>query len=550
MKLALAQVNPVVGDLAGNRDRILARWRDAAERGADLVVFSELAVSGYPPRDLLEHPPFLSACTRVLGEIASATRGQAAAMVVGFPEANAAPSGRPCANAAAFIAGGEILATYRKRLLPVYDVFDEERHFEPGRAAVPPVAWRGTRVGITICEDIWSGETVFGRRIYDADPLAEAARGADLVVNLSASPFELGKIRARLDLVRAQARRAGVTLAIVNQVGGNDELVFDGTSAVFSASGVPLAVASSFGEDLVLCDVAGPPVPELPPRADAADLHDALVLGLGDYVRKCGFTKACLGLSGGIDSAVTAVLAARALGPENVLGVLMPSRFTSRQSVDDSLALAAALGIRTETVPIEPLFRGFLETLAPVFRGAPPDVTEENLQARIRGMILMALSNKFGHMVLSTGNKSELSMGYCTLYGDLCGGLAAISDVPKTMVYALAAHMNADLPVIPRAIIDREPTAELRFDQKDSDTLPPYGVLDPILKGYVEDRLPAPRIAATSGAPPPVVADVIRRVQASEYKRRQAPPGLRVTAKAFGMGRRMPIASRWKEPTA
>lgn len=542
MKLALAQIDPTVGDLSGNRDLILARYREAAGRGAELVLFPELAVTGYPPRDLLESAPFLRAAAETVAGLAAAS-GETA-LVVGFPEANPAASGRPCFNAAAFLARGKVVATYRKRLLPLYDVFDEERHFEPGTSVLPPVPWGGLRIGITICEDIWAHEPVFGRRIYKEDPLAEAARGADLVLNLSASPFEMGKTRARLDLVRSQARRAGAALAIANQAGGNDELVFDGTSALFSASGELLALAASFAEDLVLCDTAGPAVPFPAPRPDVADLHDALVLGLADYVRKSGFRTACLGLSGGIDSAVTAALAARALGPENVLGVLMPSRFTSRRSLDDAKALAANLGIRTETIPIEPVFKAFLETLAPVFRGAAPNVTEENLQARIRGTILMALSNKFGHMVLSTGNKSELSMGYCTLYGDLCGGLAVISDVPKTLVYALAAHMNEGSPVIPDGSLSREPTAELRFDQKDTDSLPPYDVLDPILKRYVEGALEG----APGGASRDLVADVARRVQAAEYKRRQAPPGLRVTSKAFGMGRRMPIAQKWREP--
>lgn len=541
MKLALAQIDPTVGDFSGNRDLILARYREAARRGADLVLFPELAVAGYPPRDLLERPAFLREAAAVLAELAAAS-GETA-LVVGFPEANPGAAGRPCFNAAAFLARGKVVATYRKRLLPLYDVFDEERHFEPGTSAIPPVPWRGLRVGITICEDIWAHESVFGRRIYQEDPLSEAAKGADLVLNLSASPFELGKTRARLDLVRAQARRVGVPIAIANQVGGNDELVFDGTSALISGEGEIRALAASFTEDLVVCDTGAPPIASPPPRPDVEDLHDALVLGLADYVRKSGFRTACLGLSGGIDSAVTAAIAARALGPENVLGVLMPSRFTSRRSLDDAMALAANLRIRTETVPIEPVFRSFLETLAPVFRGAAQDVTEENLQARIRGTILMALSNKFGHMVLSTGNKSELSMGYCTLYGDLCGGLAVISDVPKTLVYALAAHLNEGSPAIPASTLSREPTAELRFDQKDADSLPPYEVLDPILKGYVEGKT-----EGTLGAGREVAAEVVRRVQAAEYKRRQAPPGLRVTSKAFGMGRRMPIAQKWKEP--
>ncbi len=546
MKLALAQINPTVGDLAGNAAKILARYRQAAALGADLVAFPELVLTGYPPRDLLENGSFIAAVEESVKKIVAATG--TAALVVGFPEKNSGAEGRPLANAAAFAAEGQLLGTYRKRLLPVYDVFDEDRYFEPGRAALPPIAWRGRRVALTICEDMWAEAPVFGRRIYREDPVAEAARGADLVLNLSASPFEIDKIRSRLEIVKAHAVKLGIPVALVNQVGGNDELVFDGTSAVVDGAGRIAALARSFEEDLVICDTDAPTVPCAFPESDPAELATrALVLGLSDYVKKCGFSKVCLGLSGGVDSAVTAVLAARALGPANVLGVLMPSRFTVRQSVDDSLALAANLGIRTRTIPIEPVFARILETLAPVFRGAPFDVTEENLQARVRGALLMAISNKERYMVLSTGNKSELSMGYCTLYGDLCGGLAVISDIPKTLVYAVAAAMNREKTVIPPAILSRPPTAELRFDQKDTDSLPPYEVLDPILKASIEDRQEPHQIAKQCGVPLALVLDVIRRVQAAEYKRRQAPPGLRVTTKAFGAGRRMPIASRWKE---
>jgi NAD+ synthase (glutamine-hydrolysing) len=463
--------------------------------------------------------------------------------IVGFVARNESGEGKPLHNSAAFIRDGRIASVHHKSLLPTYDVFDEDRYFEPGPK--PAAARFGDRVlAVTICEDCWRPEGG-PRPRYRFDPLpALMKEGPQALINLSASPFTLEKMDVRRRLISHHARKYSMPAVYVNQVGGNDELVFDGGSMVFNSRGELVAQAKQFEEDLLVVDLdalPGPISPPPTPRAETA--FRALVLGTRDYLHKCGFTSAVIGLSGGIDSALTAVLAAAALGPQNVLGVSMPSRFSSAGSIADAQALAENLGIKYLTIPIEPAHKTMLETLQPAFHGHPPDITEENLQARIRGVILMALSNKFGMLVLTTGNKSELAAGYCTLYGDMCGGLAPISDVPKTMVYEIARWVNREREIIPRDSIAKAPSAELRPNQTDQDTLPPYEELDRVLHAYIEEQKDPQEIIA-SGVRPAVVADVIRRIETSEYKRRQAVPGLKITSKAFGYGRRVPIAKR------
>jgi NAD+ synthetase len=545
MKLALAQLNTIIGDIHGNTAKVRDAYRRAAAAGADLVLTSELVLTGYPPRDLLAKRRFVDDNLRALDELVPAIG--ATGLIVGYVERNPDVFGKPYHNAAALLHRGQIAAKRFKSLLPTYDVFDEDRYFQPATYN-EPLVFAGRRLGITICEDIWNIEQ-FAPIRYPHDPLKDFAHASlKLLVNLSASPYHVGKGRLRHELLRGVARHYRVPLAYCNLVGGNDELIFDGRSMVFDADGNLLAQGKAFQEDLVLVDLDAPTLqPARPPIPPVAALHDALVLGLHDYATKCGFQSAVLGLSGGIDSAVTACLAVEAFGRANVLGVSLPSEFSSPGSLADARQLAQNLGIRYEVISIQPAYEQLKATLRPLFAGRPADTTEENLQARVRGTILMALSNKFGHLLLTTGNKSEMAVGYCTLYGDMAGGLAVIADVPKTMVYELARYINRDREIIPVASITKAPSAELRPNQTDQDTLPPYDVLDAILKRYIEESKSTAEIVAETGYDEKLVRDIVRRIDLNEYKRKQAPPCLRVTTKAFGIGRRVPIAQRYVE---
>lgn len=542
MKIALAQLNPLVGDIEGNLAGALRAARRAHGMGADLVVFPEQTLLGYPAKDLWLRAECVQDNCTALERFARELGGVAA--LIGFTEPNPAPLGRAVFNSAALCDGGRVAHVWRKRLLPTYDVFDESRYFEPAGPQAP-VDFRGRRMAVTICEDLLH-ESVDGRRPYACDPLAEAgAGGADLILNISASPYRVGKHAWRLQRVATAARELGCPIILVNQVGGNDELIFDGASFAVDQRGAPLAQARAFAEDLLLLDLERPGTArrEVVPEG-LAELHAALLLGLRDYAHKCGFRRAVLGLSGGIDSGVVACLGAVALGAENLHGVALPSRYSSPDSLDDAAELARRLGIRFSSMPIEPAHAAFESMLAEPFAGRTPDAAEENVQARIRGAALMALSNKFGDLLLTTGNKSELAVGYCTLYGDMCGGLAVLIDVPKTKVYALARHINSSsaAPPIPERMLTKPPSAELRPNQTDQDTLPPYEVLDGILERYEARHESAAQIIA-AGFDAPTVKRVLRMMHASEYKRQQAAPGLKVTSRAFGFGRRMPIAA-------
>ena len=544
MKVGLAQINPTVGDFAANSAAILAAYSSLVKSGAEVVLTPELALPGYPPLDLLFKSRFvpqnlaaLDALHAQIGEVP---------LLVGCVDVNTGP-GRPFRNTAAILERGKPIRKISKSLLPTYDVFDEARYFQPAEKN-EPVEIAGIRCGVTICEDIWSREYL-PRPLYDCDPLASlAAQGAKVILNLSASPFEVGKPRRRFEMLAARARTHRVAIAYCNTVGGNDQLIFDGNSFAISETGECLAQLAPFRTESALAEFkiqnSKFKIPSF--QCEEEELFDALVLGTRDYFAKCGFKSAVLGLSGGIDSAVTAVIGAAALGAENVLGVTMPTRYSSEGSVGDSLQLAAALGIRCLTIPIEKSFTAFKEQMTPFFEEKPEDVTEENMQPRLRGMTLMALSNKFGHLLLTTGNKSELAVGYCTLYGDMCGGLALISDVPKMMIYQLARWLNRDREIIPAATIEKPPSAELRPDQRDQDTLPPYEILDPILELLIEDHLSPDEIIAR-GFDAQTVRWVVKRVAQNEYKRAQAVPGLKVTSKAFGVGRKMPVAQRFAE---
>ncbi len=559
MRIALAQINPTVGDVVGNSEKIIDRISQARQAAASLVVFPELAVVGYPPRDLLLKPRFVSANVEAVHRIAERCVGIAA--LVGFVESSTDPVGRKLRNAAAYCAEGKLQGVRHKSLLPTYDVFDEERYFEPGPEAAM-IEHAGVPIGISICEDLWNDEQLIGRRIYHRDPVGRLAEaGARMLFNLSASPFWQDKHPFRVRLFGKQARQHRLPILFVNQAGGNDELIFDGASAVFDADGELIAQAKPFEEDLLVVEldpsarVASSKAGRIEPYPSGiASVHDALVLGTRDYIRKCGFKRGVLGLSGGIDSAVTAAIAAAALGPDAVTGVAMPSRYSSKQSCSDAETLAQNLGINFKVIPITPMHESFETSLNPHFEGRQPDITEENIQARIRGALLMALSNKFGCLLLTTGNKSELAVGYCTLYGDMCGGLAVISDVPKTMVYRLAEYVNerarhanqrGGREIIPQSTITKPPSAELRLDQTDQDSLPPYDTLDAILEQYISQEQSAGEIIA-AGFDPDVVQKVIRLVDLNEYKRKQAALGLKVTSRAFGVGRRMPIAARFR----
>jgi len=542
VKIALAQINPTVGDFTGNIERIVAACRKAASQGARLTIFSELAICGYPPADFLEKPSFLARCRTAGEELAAATASLPTAVLAGVALPADAATGKPAVNAAVLLDCGQLLLEQHKRLLPFYDVFDEQRYFAPAKSQ-QVVELDGIRLAITICEDAWNDKNFWPRRLYSVDPMEELMRQHPaLHINLSSSPFWHGKRAIRRQMLAAIARRDAVPVLMCNQVGGNDSLIFDGSSLALNAQGELIAQAASFAEDLVLLDpFAAPPI-SVAPEDDTAAAYEALVLGTRDYVRKCGFTKVLIALSGGIDSALVAAVAKDALGADNVLCIGMPSPYSSAGSIDDSRRLAHNLGIRFEIIAISDLFDQYTQALAPLFEGRKPDTTEENIQSRIRGTLMMSLSNKFNALVLTTGNKSEMAVGYCTLYGDMVGALAVIGDLVKTRVYAVCHWLNRDHEVIPPAILEKPPSAELRPDQKDTDSLPPYDVLDPILEAYVEHYQPPEQIAREYGFPLPLVQQVVRLVERSEYKRQQAAPVLKVTSKSFGMGRRFPIA--------
>jgi len=544
MKIALAQINTTVGDFEGNVAKIVQYARMAVDRKADLVVFPEMAVCGYPPRDLVERRDFIERSEAELSRLSHLLPDVPA--LIGYVRASHVQLGKPVSNAAALIYRGKVLLDYVKILLPFYDVFDESRYFEPGNT-VGIFDLEGVRIGITICEDIWNDKNFWRKRLYPRDPVEEIARaGAKLLLNIASSPYGTEKLQLRYDMLRTIATEHHIPVAYVNHVGGNDQLVLDGSSMAFSAGGTLIARARSFEEDLLVFDTAGTVADIHPtPASEIEAVYKALLLGTRDYMRKCGFKEALVGLSGGIDSSVVATLAADALGPENVRAIAMPGPYSSPGSLQDAEELARRLGIDFRVVPITSLYEGYLQTLGPSFKGRAADVTEENLQARVRGNLLMALSNKLGAMVLSTGNKSELAVGYCTLYGDMAGGLSVIADVPKTMVYALARHINREKERIPRSCLEKVPSAELKANQTDQDTLPPYETLDVILKSIIEERLCAKDIAEKYKIELPLVEDVMRRVTRAEYKRQQAAPALKVTAKAFGMGRRYPIAQKF-----
>ena len=543
MKIALGQINPTIGDFTGNSKKIIESARQALARGAEMILFPELAVCGYPPRDLLEKPAFVERSQQVILEIAQAV--PQVTVVCGFVSPAKVETGKSVMNSAAVLRDGAVQFVQSKMLLPTYDVFDELRYFDPAKSQKLFPAG-GRQFAVTICEDAWNDKHFWHRRLYSVDPVDELLHaGGNFVINISASPFHLGKRELRRHMLETIARDNKVPVLFVNQVGGNDSLIFDGSSMVISPNGSIVTQAKSFEEDLVIFDsetMQGDMHEQTVPGVPSA--YAALVLGTRDYVRKCGFSRVVIGLSGGMDSALTAAIAVDALGKENVTGIAMPSQYSSEHSIKDARELACKLGIRFEVMPIGTIFDEYRKSLAPLFSRLPDGIAEENIQSRIRGNILMAFSNKFGELVLTTGNKSEVGVGYCTLYGDMVGGLGVISDVPKTMVYSLGRYVNSIQPVIPQSTIDKPPSAELRPDQKDSDTLPPYEILDNILEDYVEDYHTAEQIAADHGYDEQVVRDVIRMIERSEYKRQQAAPGLKITPKAFGVGRRFPIAQK------
>ena len=543
MKIALGQINPTVGDFSGNAAKIIQFALQARSAGAGLILFPELAVCGYPPHDLVERPSFVTRNRETVERIAAETQG--IAVICGMVTPAEADSGKKVMNSAALLREGRIEFIQSKMLLPTYDVFDEMRNFAPAKSQ-QLFSFCGNQMALTICEDAWNDKRFWNKQLYRIDPVEELVRaGGNFVLNISASPFWLGKRELRRDMLAAIAQNQKVPVAMVNQVGGNDSLVFDGSSLVIAPDGQVIAQGKSFEEDLIYFDsqsLTGDV--HIQTVGEEASAYEALVLGTRDYVHKCGFERAIIGLSGGIDSALTAAIAVDALGPENIIGVGMPGPYSSQGSIDDARELARNLKIRFELLSIDEIYEAARRTLAPVFSGMPQDVTEENIQSRARGLLLMAMSNKFGALVLSTGNKSELAVGYCTLYGDMVGGLAVISDVPKTLVYRVSAYVNSRRKVIPEATIEKPPSAELRPDQKDSDSLPPYEVLDEILEDFVEESWSAEQIARAHNFDPELVRRVIRMVERSEYKRQQAAPGIKISAKAFGYGRRFPIAAK------
>ena len=549
MKIALGQINPTVGDFTGNAAKIVDFSRRAQAAGAGMILFPELSVCGYPPRDLVERPSFVARNRQMAEKIATETGG--IAVICGLVTAAHSDAGKAAMNSAALLMDGKIAFIQSKMLLPTYDVFDEMRNFAPAKSQ-ELFSFCGHRMALTICEDAWNDKRFWHKRLYTVDPVESLIQaGGNFVLNISASPFWIGKREMRRDMLASIARQHKVPVVLVNQVGGNDSLVFDGSSLVLNREGEVIAQGRSFEEDLIYFDgpgLSGEMHEQI--AGEEASVYAALVLGTRDYMQKCGFQKAIIGLSGGIDSALTAVVASDAVGPENVIGVGMPGPYSSPGSIEDARSLAQNLGIRFELLSINPAYEAYRHTLKDVFAGTKEDVTEENIQSRARGTLLMALSNKFGAIVLSTGNKSELGVGYCTLYGDMVGGLAVISDVPKTLVYRLSEYVNSRRAVIPQATLKKPPSAELRPNQKDSDSLPPYEVLDAVLEDYVEDSHSAQRIAADRGLDMEVVKRVIRLVDRAEYKRQQAAPGLKISPKAFGYGRRFPIAAKGEASSA
>lgn len=544
MKIGILQLNSTIGAFEANQKKLLGAYEKVTRQGAEFVVAPELFLCGYPPRDLLLRPDFIAANLQTLDRLAREIGD--VPLCVGFVDKNLARPGRPLANAAAVLQNGRVIWRQNKSLLPTYDVFDEDRYFEPAKETKPFI-FKGRKLGITVCEDIWNDEDFWPDRLYRRDPVKElVAQGAEIILNISASPWSVGKEKTRLEMLQRVARDERVPLVQVNSIGGNDELIFDGHSVALDRTGAPLALGPGFAEDVIVVEVEGNS-PTVEARWPAAEeqLFRALSLGVGDYVRKCGFKSVVLGLSGGIDSAVTAVLAVNALGAGNVMGVAMPARYSSSGSLSDAELLAKNLGIRYEVLPIEPTFLAMESQLKKVFANTKPNEAEENLQSRLRGVTLMALSNKFGALVLTTGNKSEMAVGYCTLYGDMCGALAVIADVFKTEVYQLARWINRERVVIPTDSITKPPSAELRHNQTDQDSLPPYDILDAILRHYIVEHLGKDEIIAR-GFAAEMVNDVINKVNFSEYKRRQAAPGLKVSPRAFGMGRRIPIAQRFR----
>ena len=549
MKIALAQINPTVGDFTGNLAKIVSASQRAAGSGARLTIFSELVLCGYPPADLLDKPSFLARCATAVDELRQATATLPTAVLIGVALPAPAGSGKRAVNAAVLMDKGQILLEQHKMLLPFYDVFDEQRYFAPATSQ-RVIEFEGERLAITICEDAWNDKNFWPQRLYPIDPVEDLMRQKPTVlVNISASPFWHGKRDIRRHMLFTIARRHKIPVFLCNQVGGNDSLIFDGSSFGLAADGTLLAQAASFREDIVMADSTTPtgvsPMPSgSKDDAESEAAYQALVLGTRDYVLKTGFSKVLVSLSGGIDSALVTAIAVDALGAENVLTIGMPSQYSSTGSVDDSRKLAANLGVRFETMPIAGLYEEYSHTLESLFVGTRPDLTEENLQSRIRATLMMALSNKFSSLVLTTGNKSEMAVGYCTLYGDMAGALAVIGDLVKTRVYALSRWVNRNDEIIPQAILTKAPSAELRPDQKDTDSLPPYEVLDPILEAYVERYETTAQIVAAYGFPSAVVEHVVHLVERTEYKRQQAAPVLKVTPKSFGMGRRFPIAAR------
>jgi NAD+ synthase (glutamine-hydrolysing) len=549
MKIAIGQMNPTVGDLSGNVAKMVEFAHEAAGRGAELIAFPELSITGYPPRDLVEKSSFVDQSEAAIERLASETRELDLAIVAGYVGRSCELTGNRATNSAAILHRGAIALRQTKILLPNYDVFDEQRNFAPGQKQS---LWRfrDEAVALTICEDAWNDKTFWTHRLYPRDPVDELMeQGGSLLLSINASPYYMQKRELRENMFRSMTRRHNVPAIVVNQVGGDDQIVFDGSSFVMDSQGRIIASAKSFSEDLIVADLrtrSGDNHADLHDECEAA--YEALVIGTRDYIRKCGFTRVLIGLSGGIDSSLTAAIAVDAVGRENVHGVAMPGPYSSDHSVRDAREMAERLGVAFDIIPITPAWDEMLRALAPVFEDRRPDVTEENIQSRLRGLTLMSLSNKLHALVLTTGNKSELAVGYCTLYGDMCGGLAVISDVPKTLVYTLARVANRRHPdAIPESVFEKPPSAELRPDQKDSDSLPPYDVLDAILRLYVEELRSAKDIAAELSLPLDLVRDVAIKVDRNEYKRQQAAPGLKLTSKAFGIGRRFPVAQRYFE---
>ncbi|MBU4262130.1 MAG: NAD+ synthase [Proteobacteria bacterium] len=545
MKIALTQINPVIGNFTDNIAHIASQIQTARNAGCQLAIFPELAISGYPPQDYLEHEAFLTQQQVAILRLVAETQG--IGVLCGAITRHSGSTGKPLHNSALLFEGGNLLFSAHKRLLPTYDVFDETRYFEPGQTSIPFI-YQGLRLGITICEDIFNDEDSFPHPLYQANPVADLKQGGiDLLINIAASPFTMGKQQLRRTIFSQLCRKYHIPLVYVNQVGGQDSILFDGASMVLGNDGALCHQAKSFCEDMLIIDTEQLHAAPTPGEMDETGLvFQALAMGCRDYIRKCGFSKVLLGLSGGIDSALTCAIACEALGAENVTGVALPSPYTSQESIDDARALAANLGIRFEIIAISDTFASFRQTLSPLFAGLKEDVTEQNIQARIRGTLLMALANKFNALLLSTGNKSEMAVGYCTLYGDMAGALSLLSDVPKQMVYALARFVNRQQEIIPSRTIIRAPTAELAPDQKDQDDLPPYEMLDPILSAYLEEHLSIAEIVSR-GFDKEIVKDIIRRIKRNEYKRQQAAMGLKVTSKAFGFGRRYPIAQLFRE---